>query len=458
MRKIVWILIIGLLSFACQRRIQPPRTRYTPVNVGTVPNDGTGDPIRAAFQKVNAGFVDVYDSLGNIYTEAQTQAVIHDSLSTLYSKAQTSAIINDTIEARLTSATDISSIAWLKADSNTHGNPATVDYVDNAVGSGSGTGFDVDKVEFIVGTTAGAPSDADTSFTIAQLASKDIKLYRGTTADLHPQYPNRTATNGVTGYRYNSSGVIVVRPAWATGDRAYIEGIPTANTNWLTLSSAAAYFTETFEASGYDNAVWSETVGSGSFVDEDETGVTPDEDGTKTLQITKESPNFNAASVATLGVNQVVSYLTFYVYVNAHGLASGELMSFYSSWLDGYADNISAISLYVDSYDSNNLKFVFEINDDGVGTTSVAWPAAGSAIALDAWYKINIKYDVTGDTYEAKITPSGGSEASVMSGSLTATHPTAGLRLIKLGNTGDSETCNIYFDNVAVGTAVYPTF
>jgi hypothetical protein len=441
MKRIIYFLILVTLIAACQKRQLPVKSRYTPVNVGTSANDGTGDNLRAAFQKVNAGFVDVYDSLGNIYTEAQTQAVI-----------------NDTIEARITAATDISSIAWLKADSNTNGNPVTLTYFNANAGTGGG-GYDVDKVEFIVGTTSGAPANADTSFTISQLANKEITLYRGTTADLHRQYLNRTATNTITGYRFNSSGVIVVRPAWATGDRAYIEGIPTANANWLTLSSDAAYFTETFEATGYDNAVWSESVGSGSFVDEDETGVTPPSGGgSQVLQITKVSPNFAAAAICTLPADQVVSYLTYYVYINAHGLASSENRDIMSTWLDGYGDDISLMNLYVDSYDSNNLKFVFEINDDGTGTTAVAWPGAGSAVALNTWYKVNIKYDVTGDAYEVKITPDGGAEATVMSGSLTATHPTAGIRIIKLGNNTDSETMNIYFDNVAVGTTAYPTF
>jgi len=101
---------------------------------------------------------------------------------------------------------------------------------------------------------------------------------------------------------------------------------------------------------------------------------------------------------------------------------------------------------------------VCEINEDGTGTRSVAWPGSGSSVALDTWYKFNIKYDITNDAYEVKVTPAGGSEVTVMTGSLTATHPTTGLRLIKLGNTSDSKTWDIYFDNVAVGTTAYPTF
>lgn len=84
MKKLIYFLILILLVVACQKRQFPSSTRYVPVGVGTVANDGTGDNLRTAFQKVNAGFVDVYDSLGNIYTEAQTDVVARDSAAAVY--------------------------------------------------------------------------------------------------------------------------------------------------------------------------------------------------------------------------------------------------------------------------------------------------------------------------------------------------------------------------------------
>jgi hypothetical protein len=442
------LLILLLVFSGCTKYIYdtPQKTdrnvsvTLTDVNLGTAPNSGNGDPLRTAFGKVNANNTLIETAFGNIYTETQSETLIGDSLT-----------------ARLSAATDYSTITYVAADSNTLGNPVTLSYFNANAGS-SGSGFDIDKVQFIVGTTAGSPANTDTTFTISQLASKEIKLYRGFDT-LYLAYPNRTATNTISGFRYNSSGVIVVKPAWRTGERAYIEGMPTANSNWLTLSSDAAYFSEGFEAAGYDNAVWSETVGVGSFVDEDEVGITPPTGGdSQTLRTQKVSPNFNALSTGTLAVDQVVSYTTFCVYIAAQGLASTEVMGITKLWIDGYGDDMAEISLYVDSFDSNNLKFICEINSDGTGTTSVGWPGAGSAVALNTWYKVNIKYDVTGNTYEIKITPQGGVEAAVMSGSLTDTHPTTGLKIITLGNAGSSETCTIYFDNVGVGTTAYPTF
>lgn len=416
MKKTLLIFLMLLMTAAINAQFQV-------VGVGASANDATGDPLRTFGQKMNANW----------------------------------SMMQDTLDAAL----DADLYYWLKTDTGyTHKQLITYDQLMNYTGGGSG-GSGKYMLQFTVGSTPGAPANGDTTMTVSALANMHIDLFRGTTADLHRQDLNRTATNGKTGYRFNSSGTVVVRPAWATGDRAIIEAVPVAGVSWITLGStgASAYMTETFEGAGYANPIWAETVGSGSTVDEDEAGITPPNGGgSQTLQITKVSPNFNAASIGTLAADQVISYTTFYVYVNEHGLASTDYVQFVSFWQDGYSAGIAAVNLYVDSYDSNRLKFVCEVNEDGTGTRSVAWPGSGSSVALDTWYKFNIKYDITNDAYEVKVTPAGGSEVTVMTGSLTDTHPTTGLRLIKLGNTSDSKTWDIYFDNVAVGTTAYPTF
>jgi hypothetical protein len=77
-------------------------------------------------------------------------------------------------------------------------------------------------LQFIVGTTANAPSNGDSTLYHTDLIDSDILLYRGTTADLHRQYFNTTARNGKTGYRV-SNDTIIVRPAFATNDRVLVE-------------------------------------------------------------------------------------------------------------------------------------------------------------------------------------------------------------------------------------------
>lgn len=456
MKKYIFLIIIILLAGCAKKPVYqtiPIKDRsatlsLTNINVGTTPNDGTGQTIRSAFQTINTN---------NDLTEAAIATV-----PTIEEVRQTT---NDSIKDLKEKAIPSSSILFLREDADTPGEAVTyegmVNYVAANGGSGGGTSSKT-MLQFVVGSTTGAPANGDTTFTVPALANMHIDLSRGTTSSLTKQYLHRTIyLRPYKGYRFNSSGTIVVNPAFATGDSVLIEAVPIANVSWLTLGSsgASAYMTETFEGVGYVNAIWSETVGSGSTVDEDEATVTPPSGGgSQTLQTTKVSPNFNAATVGTLAADQVVSYVTFYVYVNEHGLASTDYVTFFSMWQDGYSDDIATVNLYVDSYDSNRLKFVTEINEDGTGVRSVAWPGSGSAVALDTWYKFNIKYDITNDAYEVKVTPTGGSEVTVMTGSLTATHPTTGLRLIKLGNTSDSKTWDIYFDNVAVGTTAYPTF
>ena len=452
MKKLLFLLVI---ITACQRDIVPTKDRSVSlslqdVSVGATANDGTGTPIRTWAQYFNAN-----------------NTLIENAFATVPTVTEMRDAIADTNQHNKEQAIPISTLAFMKSTADAPGGAMTYEGVVNYVAANGGTGggggtSEKTMLQFVVGSTTGAPANGDTTMTVSALANMHIDLFRGTTSDLHKQYLHKTTfLDENTGYWFNSSGTITVYPAWATGDKVIIEAAPVAGVNWITLGStgASAYMTETFEGAGYANPIWAETVGSGSAVDEDEIGITPpDGGGSQTLQITKVSPNFNAASIGTLAADQVISYTTFYVYVNEHGLASTDYIEFISFWQDSYSDDIAKINLYVDSYDSDRLKFVCEINEDGTGVRSVAWPGSGSAIALDTWYKFNIKYDITNDAYEVKVTPTGGSEVTVMTGSLTYTHPTTGLRLIKLGNTSDSKTWDIYFDNVAVGTTAYPTF
>jgi len=77
MKRLIYLLFIALLIAGCQKQFVPGKQRYVPV-VTTPHDSGEGDPLATAFEKVNAGFVDVYDSLGNIYTEAQTDQAVVD--------------------------------------------------------------------------------------------------------------------------------------------------------------------------------------------------------------------------------------------------------------------------------------------------------------------------------------------------------------------------------------------
>lgn len=53
------------------------------INVGSVPNDGDGDPLRLAFQKINYNFAEVYAAGGAAGTDGQFQLRALNSLTTL---------------------------------------------------------------------------------------------------------------------------------------------------------------------------------------------------------------------------------------------------------------------------------------------------------------------------------------------------------------------------------------
>jgi hypothetical protein len=42
------------------------------ISIGTTANDGTGDPLRTAFTKVNENFTEVYDTAQSSFTQANT--------------------------------------------------------------------------------------------------------------------------------------------------------------------------------------------------------------------------------------------------------------------------------------------------------------------------------------------------------------------------------------------------
>ena len=82
------LIILPFLFFACQKMpisqsepVQKPRDvtlSLTDVNVGTAPNDGTGDPLRTFGQKFNANNTLIENAFANVYTEAQTDQAVVD--------------------------------------------------------------------------------------------------------------------------------------------------------------------------------------------------------------------------------------------------------------------------------------------------------------------------------------------------------------------------------------------
>ena len=143
---------------------------------------------------------------------------------TVASQAYARGAINDTMTARMATAT----VGLAAADTNSYGGPTTRTFVESLLGSGSG--LSAERLPFIIGTTTGAPTTADSTVTHANIAGKHIDVYR----DGAKQYQNFTATNTVEGFRVND-GTITVNPLWQDGEQVLVDIIQPILWSYLSL-------------------------------------------------------------------------------------------------------------------------------------------------------------------------------------------------------------------------------
>lgn len=251
MKRII-ILFTILAIISCQKKQIPVKSDrgFAVVNVGTTANDGTGTTLRQAWIYQNANWV----------AQQDTNQMVRDSLANIYTEAQTQALIGDSIQTRVDEGVDIDSLIDLALDDFT----------------GSGSGYNTINIQFIVDVSDGEPDNTDTIYTDTRLIGKSIVVERGTDENLIPQWRNTTATNGLTGYRFNATtGTITVRPAFATNDRVRIKAVDPVNETWYSpsggesslLDSVLMYFaldevsgTTLTDATGKQNATTNATV------------------------------------------------------------------------------------------------------------------------------------------------------------------------------------------------------
>ena len=370
MKKLLFLLVI--LSFGCQRHIVPTKDRSVSlslqdVSVGATANDGTGTPIRTWAQYFNSNNTLIENAFATVPTVTEMRDAIADTNQ--YNKEQ---------------AIPISTLAFMQADSNNYGEATTRNWVVNyvAANGGTGGGGGYEWTEFIVGTTTGSPANADTSFTISDMAGDVIELYRGTTADLHKQYLNETATNGVTGYRYNSSGTIVVRPAWATDDRAYIKAVPTSGVSKITLAGGASTLLTGLRAG------WKMDETSGSQVN----GVNGLYTGTTNATVNQtgkfgRAHSFNGSQMATFGTD--VGDLGTNDFSYSAWIYVPTLQSAYNGFIEMQS---SLVSFYAMVDGDNYIRAVITFDD-----TNYINMVSNAAISAATWTHIAVNYDRSGN-------------------------------------------------------------
>jgi len=195
------------------------------------------------------------------------------------------------------------------------------------------------------------------------------------------------------------------------------------------------YANESFEGTGYsEGAVWSEVLGAGSTADEDSTAVTPPTGGgSQVLKIQKVSPNFNAIARRTLSSERAITYTSFYLYINAEGLADSQQMDIV------YARDTALINVWriaLAQSPTNILKLRSYVYSNNTDQTMIAEPV----INLNTWYHVEVKYDSTNLTYDLRL-----DGTSLANGSITGT-PRTGIRQYNFGSASFSYTLTMYAD------------
>lgn len=339
MKKTILLLIFLLSTVVINAQFQV-------IGVGATANDATGDPLRTMGIKTNANFSMVQDSFN--------------------------------------AALDADDYYWQKTDTAyIHGQVITYDQLMNFQGGGSGVSKD--KLQFIIGTTTGAPANGDTILTHTSLIGKEIDFFRGTTADLSKQYFNTTATNGKTGYRFNSTtGTITVRPAFSTGDRCLVEGWNPLNVNWLTFSAGESSLLTGLRAG------WQMNESSGTTVND----------------VKSTYPGTTNATVAQTGkFGYSHSYASASTQMATFGTDVGDLGTSdfsYSAWIyvptlqsayNGFIEmQSSLVSFYAMVDGDNYIRTVITFDD-----TNYINIVSNAAISAATWTNITVTYDRNGN-------------------------------------------------------------
>jgi hypothetical protein len=197
------------------------------------------------------------------------------------------------------------------------------------------------------------------------------------------------------------------------------------------------------DGTGYDET-WTETVGDGSTLnpDSDIPGITPPADaGSECLNAISDATGYQAFARLNYGSEEPKTFTRFYLYVEAEGLADGDVK------LIGRVKNSSNNDVFRLrlSKSSGQLQFNIRVYNNG------SYEDYYADISLDTWYRIDIKYDDSSNTWEWKL------DGAVQDGgNLIGTHYT-GIQKWDLGfiSTSQTYTGTVYYDLFIVNTLSY---
>ncbi|MDY6987280.1 MAG: cytochrome c3 family protein [Thermodesulfobacteriota bacterium] len=200
---------------------------------------------------------------------------------------------------------------------------------------------------------------------------------------------------------------------------------------------------ESFEGPGYEEA-FTENVGTSCILDEDSSipGTPPVDFGSQCLKSVSNATGYKARADLVYDVEEPKTFTSFYALIASENLAADGSYKNIAGLYDANTNKGFVLRLYKGT--AGNLKFKYRLYNNGSTTTVYT----SSALSLNTWYKIGVKYDDVSNTYEFRL-----DDAPVSSGSLSGLHAT-GIKQWRLGFFIDSnpETGTVYFDELAVDT------
>lgn len=201
---------------------------------------------------------------------------------------------------------------------------------------------------------------------------------------------------------------------------------------------------ENFEGTGYEES-WSEAVSAGCTLDEDSVipGTPPTGAGSQCLKaIILNGTNENAYADRTL-TNQNISYIRGYIYCSEEGLADTNvlrLLLLYDS-----SNTVVARVEIIQTSGALKLRFVYYSGGALQNTAQIAF-------SLNAWYRVEYKYDITNLLWEWKVDGVSQANGSLSAATKTPQKLSAGIRTVS----GSPTQSTVYTDLVVWDDANWP--
>ncbi len=242
---ILLVLIAGCAKQPVYKASRAPSLTLQDINIGTVANDHTGDPLRTMGTKINTNNTALRNFAATLLTATEINALLAakaalaspqfsgvpriatDTIAvTADIDSLAGLVIADSLQTLRDSAAVASDYYVEKVDSNSYGGGyITRPYLESRLGSGGGSaGFSYYSKEFRVGDT-GFPASGDSVITSTSWAGRDVKVWRDGLLQRR-----RLTADGTEGARINNTtGAVTVHPPFSSSEQIIIEATdPTA--------------------------------------------------------------------------------------------------------------------------------------------------------------------------------------------------------------------------------------